>query len=318
MKDHSGPQGLVPVSPTPLDLLKAIPEEELWLQSQQSPGTRLAYRSDVVRFMRFLQIRTTEELRKVDRGAVIAWKRELEITGTKPITVRRKLAALSSLFSHLVHHQVLSLNPCREIRRPRINRRSGATPAFSPAQARAILDAPDPATLQGLRDRAILSVGFQAGPRRASIVRLRVRDFREDAGFDTLVFQWKGGHEHRVALHPQTTQRIRDYFTASGHAEDLDGPLFRPVRSRSDLPTKRALRDQAVARILQHYARRVGVKGRYSAHSMRATFITVALQNGASLEDVQAAAGHADPSTTKLYDKRGYNPEKSAAFFANY
>jgi site-specific recombinase XerD len=268
--------------------------------------------------MRFLKIRTTEELRKVDRGAVIAWKRALETTGTKPTTVRRKLAALSSLFSHLVHHQVLSLNPCREIRRPRINRRTGATPAFSPAQARAILDAPDPTTLQGLRDRAILSVGFEAGPRRASIVRLRVRDFREDGGFDTLVFQWKGGHEHRVALHPQTTQRIRDYFTASGHGEDLDGPLLRPVRSRSDLPTMRALREQEVARILQHYARQAGVKGRHSAHSMRATFITVALQNGASLEDVQAAAGHADPSTTKLYDKRGYNPEKSAAFFANY
>ena len=56
----------------------------------------------------------------------------------------------------------------------------------------------------------------------------------------------------------------------------------------------------------------------YSAHSMRATFITTALDNGASLEDVQRAAGHADPSTTKLYDRRGYNPEKSASLFANY
>jgi integrase/recombinase XerD len=52
--------------------------------------------------------------------------------------------------------------------------------------------------------------------------------------------------------------------------------------------------------------------------AVRATFITTALDNGASLEDVQSAAGHADPSTTKLYDRRGYNPEKSASFFANY
>jgi site-specific recombinase XerD len=51
---------------------------------------------------------------------------------------------------------------------------------------------------------------------------------------------------------------------------------------------------------------------------MRATFITTALDNGASLEDVQRAAGHAAPSTTKLYDRRGYNPEKSASFFVNY
>jgi integrase/recombinase XerD len=51
---------------------------------------------------------------------------------------------------------------------------------------------------------------------------------------------------------------------------------------------------------------------------MRATFITTALDNGASLEDVQRDVGHADPSTTKLYDRRGHNPEKSAAFFATY
>jgi hypothetical protein len=46
--------------------------------------------------------------------------------------------------------------------------------------------------------------------------------------------------------------------------------------------------------------------------------ITTALENGAQLEDVQKAAGHRDPSTTKLYDRRGYNPEKAASFFATY
>ena len=51
---------------------------------------------------------------------------------------------------------------------------------------------------------------------------------------------------------------------------------------------------------------------------MRATFITTALDNGASLEDVQRAASHRDPSTTKLYDRLGYDPEESASFFANY
>lgn len=56
----------------------------------------------------------------------------------------------------------------------------------------------------------------------------------------------------------------------------------------------------------------------YSAHSMRATFITTALENGCSLEDVQRAAGHREPGTTKRYDRRGYNPEKSASFFATY
>ena len=58
-------------------------------------------------------------------------------------TVRRRLAALSSLFSHLVDRQIVTANPAHEIRRPRVNRKQGTAAAFSPAQARKLLDAPD-------------------------------------------------------------------------------------------------------------------------------------------------------------------------------
>ena len=69
---------------------------------------------------------------------------------------------------------------------------------------------------------------------------------------------------------------------------------------------------------MRKYAAAIGQQRGYSAHSMRATFITTALENGAKLEDVQKAAGHRDISTTKLYDRRGYNAEKAASFFATY
>jgi integrase/recombinase XerD len=69
----------------------------------------------------------------------------------------------------------------------------------------------------------------------------------------------------------------------------------------------------AIDRIVRKYAKAIGLDRGYSAHSMRATFITTTLENGASLEEVQKAAGHRDPGTTKLYDRRGYNPEKSAS-----
>ena len=86
----------------------------------------------------------------------------------------------------------------------------------------------------------------------------------------------------------------------------MDGPLFRPVRgNREGQDGRRHLHPDIIDRVLRKYARKIGVTRGYSAHSMRATFITTALDNGASLEDVQSAAGHADPSTTKLYDRRG-------------
>jgi site-specific recombinase XerD len=81
---------------------------------------------------------------------------------------------------------------------------------------------------------------------------------------------------------------------------------------------RRFLDPDLIDRIVRKYAKKIGLHRGFSAHSMRATFITRALDNGASLEEVQRAAGHADASTTKLYDRRGYNPERSASFFASY
>jgi integrase len=122
-----------------------------------------------------------------------------------------------------------------------------------------------------------------------------------------------------LAINPQTAQRIDDYLAAAGHGDDADGPLFRPLRHNQRLNVaRRRLHPVAIDRILRKYAANVGLGGGYSAHSMRATFITTALNNGASLEDVQRDVGHADPGTTKLYDRRGHNPERSASFFATY
>jgi integrase len=94
---------------------------------------------------------------------------------------------------------------------------------------------------------------------------------------------------------------------------------FRPVRPNGKRQQEhRPMDPDAIDRVVRKFATGLGLDRGYSAHSMRATFITPALANGAQLEDVQKAAGHCDPGTTKLYDRRGYNPEKAASFFATY
>lgn len=74
-----------------------------------------------------------------------------------------------------------------------------------------------------------------------------------------------------------------------------------------------------VNNILKKWCRKgLQVARGFSAHSMRATFITRALENGCPFDRVQSDVGHKDPSTTKLYDHRGDNEEEAAAFFATY
>jgi integrase/recombinase XerD len=300
--------------------LADIPEEDIWLAKQKSKRTRRAYKQDVRHFMRTLTIRSYEELRQVDHRAVIAWERIMrEIDEAAASTVRRRLAALSSLFKHLVRYGYAEKNPVAEVERPTINRREGSTLAFSKADAAKLLDKPGEDTLEGLRDRAILAVGLQVGLRRAEIASLTVGDLHQNRGYDSLRITRKGGRNDALAIHQNTAKRLKDYLEAAGHAEDLDGPLFRPLsHNRKKQETRRHMHPDAIDRVLRKYAGAIGLDRGYSAHSMRATFITTALENGCSLEDVQRAAGHSEPGTTKLYDRRGYNPEKSASFFATY
>jgi integrase/recombinase XerD len=121
-----------------------------------------------------------------------------------------------------------------------------------------------------------------------------------------------------LAINPQAARRIRAYLEIAGHGNQLDGPMFRPLRGNGKPLDAGRMHPDAIDRVVRKYTAEIGLARGYSAHSMRATFITTALENGAALEDVQKAAGHGDPSTTKLYDRRSYNPEKAASFFAAY
>jgi site-specific recombinase XerD len=322
MKNSEPPKILVDSSRaiSPIVALADIPEEEIWLAKQKSARTRRAYKLDVQHFMRTLHITSYEELRKTDHRAVIAWERIMrEEQLAEHSTVRRRLAALSSLFRHLKQHRHVDHNPVSDVERPVINRREGSTLAFSKADAATLLNLPGEDTVEGLRDRAILSVGLQVGLRRAEIAALSVEDLHQNRGFDSLRIVRKGGRRDALAIHPNTAQRIRAYLEVAGHINDIDGPMFRPLsHNRKGQEPRRHMDPDAIDRILRKHASAIGLTRGYSAHSMRATFITTALENGATLDDVQRAAGHAEPSTTKLYDRRGYNPEKSASFFATY
>jgi integrase/recombinase XerD len=321
--------GVAPARASPVSTvtqLAEIPEEDIWLAKQKSARTRRAYRLDVQHFMRTLAITIPEELRQADHKAVIAWERYMrESEHAASSTIRRRLAALSSLYKHLVRHGHAARNPVGEVERPAINRDEGSTLAFAKTQARKLLDMPAEDTpegtpnIAGLRDRAILSVGLQVGLRRAEIAALTVGDLHQNRGYDSLRVMRKGGRRDALAINPQTAARIRAYLDAAGHMADIDGPLFRPLKHNGKRREERRCMDpDAIDRVVRKYATALGLDRGYSAHSMRATFITTALENGAQLEDVQKAAGHRDPSTTKLYDRRGYNPEKAASFFATY
>jgi site-specific recombinase XerD len=307
--------------PSALEFLATVPEHKLWLADKPSAQTRRAYAASIASFARAAGVTRAEDFGKVTRAAVIAWREELVRQGASAATVNARLSALGSLFKHLTERGVLKENPVKAVARMKHRVTKGKARPLTSKQARRLLDAPPEGTLQGLRDRAILSVGLQAGPRRAEIAKLNVRDFKDDPELPTLEFRRKGGSEGVVVVNPQTANRIRAYLKAAGHAEDKEAPLFLPVRE-NQTPTgqreHRHLEPGQVNRIMKRWCRRVRVVG-LSSHSMRSTFITEAIKNGARIEDVQLYVGHAQIATTQRYNHRDQiDPERCPAFFAVY
>lgn len=203
--------------------LADVPPEAEWFANLDSAQTRRAYRRDVNEFMQFTGIVQSAQFREVTRAHVLAWRKTLEDRALSSSTLRRKLAALSSLYQHLCEKNAVLFNPVKGVKRPKVETQEGQTPALGDHQARQLLNAPDATTLKGKRDRAILSVLLYHALRREELCLLTVKDVHERRGVKHLRVHGKGGKLRYVPLHPSAAGLIDEYVQTNGHGQNKDG-----------------------------------------------------------------------------------------------
>jgi len=296
--------------------LANVPPEIEWFANIENPRTRRAYQNDLKDFMRFLGITQPGEFRIVTRAHVIAWRKDLEGRSLVPASIRRKLAALSSLFDALCEANAITHNPVKGVARPKEGANEGKTPAVSDDQARRLLNAPPTNTIKGKRDRAILASLLYHGLRREELCGLRVKDLVLRRGIMHFCIHGKGRKIRYIPAHPKAMGLIEEYLEAGGHRGDLNSPLFRPVKNNRGSGLNKPLSTDAVYQnIIRKYAKEAGCDFvGFSPHSLRATAATNALEHGADIAKVQEWLGHANIATTRLYDKRNMRPEDSPTF----
>ena len=297
--------------------LSDIPPEVEWFADIQNLNTREAYRRDLGQFMAFLGINEPGQFREVARAHIIAWRKSLEKEKLSAASIRRKLAALSSLFTYLCERNAVASNPTLGVSRPKEGSNEGKTPALSDDQARSLLEAPPADTWQGKRDRAMLAVLLYHGLRASELCALTVGDYGERRGIKTLIVHGKGEKIRYLPVHPKAIAALADYLGASAHAQGGDAgvPLFIPAPAQVGGQVKLMARYN-ITYLLERYAPKLGIPAR--PHALRATAATNALENGADFGKVQTWLGHANPMTTKLYDKRKDRPEESPTFKVEY
>lgn len=277
---------------------------EFFQASIENPHTRRAYRRAVDRLLNWCCDRGVP-LRLVTPWLLGEYVGSLAASNGRPLskpTRKLHLAALRHFFDHLVIRHALPLNPAASVRGPRYSVIEGRTPALSVTQARQLLARIDTRTTIGLRDRAIIGVLIYTAVRVGAVTKLRRRDFFTDGRQWLFRFDEKGGKERVIPARHDLEGFTRDYLEVLNLPPG--GPLFTSLRRGSDARDG-PLGTGDILRMVKRRLRRAGLPtDTLSCHSFRATTITNLLDQGVPLEDVQHLVGHADPRTTRLYDRR--------------
>jgi integrase/recombinase XerD len=214
-------------------------------------------------------------------------------------TVATYLVALRRFFQYCVAEGFYSENPVENVkgvRRPRGHLRQD----ISREGLRKLFNAVDRATLMGKRDFAIMNLMARNGLRVIEIVRANVGDIENRRGRQILRIWGKGRDERDefVVLAEPTVQALEDWLAARGGAKPSE-PLFIGVRARNK---GGRLTTRQVNRIINSYLIKAGLKTKkVSPHSLRHSFVTLAIQSGASIIEAQIAARHRSIETTRVY-----------------
>jgi integrase/recombinase XerD len=274
----------------------------------ENDNTHVAYRYAVNRFLAWCEDRGFE-LQRVSPGAVAGYIRGLTTRKGSPAskpTQKLHLAAIRQFFDRLVVRHAVILNPASSVKGPKYQVSEGKTPAISSDQARHVLRSIDVSNLVGLRDRAIIGAMVYTAGRAGAVAKLRLRDFYNDGRQWVFRFDEKGGKLRDIPARHDAEGYVRDYIEAAGiGGDDADAPLWRTAKGKTKTLTANGMKGKDVLRMVKRRFKEAGLPANVlTCHTFRATTITDLLEQGVPLEDVQHLAGHADPRTTRLYDRR--------------
>ncbi len=216
------------------------------------------------------------------------------------------LAGLRHFFDGMVTRHAIALNPALSVRTERYTVVEGKTPEISVKQARLLLQSIDTADVIGLRDKSIISILVYTAARIGAVSKLRVKDLYDSGDQHCLHFVDKGGKSREIPVRHDLQRLLFSYRhslpAAEFHANE--SPLFVTSIGRTKRISTRGMTTNDIGRMIKRRLKLAGLPNRLSPHSFRVATITDLLNQGVPLEDVQFLAGHADPRTTRLYDRR--------------
>jgi integrase/recombinase XerD len=270
-----------------------------------SLNTTQAYRSDLAKFCDYLIGNGIGDFRQTDREHIIAFLTVLRSNNYSDATITRALFAIKVFFRYLKREKLIEKNIAYYLESPKLWQVLPSV--MSSGEVDRLLKAPDAETPEGLRDKAILEVLYACGLRVSEVCGLKIYDVDDDF----VKVYGKGGKERTVPIGRKALSAVDDYLTRcrvdTGGEQNLS--LF--VSSRGK-PVDRVF----VWKMIKKYARQAGINKNISPHTLRHSFATHLLDNGADLRIIQELLGHGSISSTDRYTH--VSPKRLAAAFLKF
>ncbi len=264
--------------------------DALWMERGISDNTLSCYRTDlkILSTWARAQGKSLAELSDSDIRLFLAGMNRFSVR-----TVNRRLSSIRGFYAWLVREKRVAEDPCLRIESPKLGR--SLPKSLTEAEVEALLDAPDPDSNTGQRDRAMLEVLYATGLRVSELVGLGMSQLNLRQG--VIRVMGKGSKERLVPVGDEAMFAVERYL-ANARGELLKGRqldiLFPSNRGQK-------MTRQTFWHAIKRYARRAGIRKPLSPHVLRHAFATHLLNHGADLRVVQMLLGHSDISTTQIY-----------------
>ena len=273
-----------------------------------SPYTIGNYRREITQFMRFAADKGIDSWDRVGPPLLRQWLASLHVQGYAKASVARRISELRAFYAYLIRAGAMTSNPVLAISSPKLPQRLPRP--LTVDEVNALIAAPDLATPQGQRDRAMLEVLYAGGLRISELLSLDVASV--DLAQCEIRVLGKGAKERVVLIGTPAKESLQAYLadgrvrlmTGAESTSGSDNTIRRPIKRPKALFLNRfgtRLSVSMFTRTLSGYAVAASIARQVTPHMLRHSFATHLLDGGADLRSVQELLGHESLATTQIY-----------------
>lgn len=266
----------------------------LTIERGLSLNTRVSYERDLKQYLLFLEEKGVKDWQDVDRYTVVDFLALLSQEGKASTTITRMISSLRRFHQFLRQERYTDHDPMQHIESPKKAQKLPQT--LSLAEVERLIATPDTSTTLGIRDRAILEVMYATGLRVSELIGLKLGDIHLEMGLLQTV--GKGDKERIVPLGDYAIHWLERYL------DEARPLLTKKNQNETHLFVNnhgKGLSRQGIWKNLKQIVLKAGITKDVTPHTLRHSFATHLLENGADLRTVQELLGHADISTTQIY-----------------